>query len=312
MFEYPNSFIFAPQKCGTTALYWILDQHPEINSSIDKEVNFMNRVPEMLPIDIHEGAQLDLDRFKQATSYWLKELKEEIRSWYNKANWETYDRTRIDISPLYFSSAKNIYSAYHLCPWHIGLNNICITRDPVERFISHYVHERATAYIATNPEAESKFVQDIDWADVWEEQKIWFLEDTYRHVAANDYNFDKELFDRYLIPGDYGTNLCYQTILDCTEKSINTSRESHDLLYIEYDDFKNNYDKTIHSILKFLGLSTDVKLDNVKTNESSFWKKYYDASEELTPKFLDKVKEYYKESNEIFKQLSGIDYNERY
>ena len=55
-----------------------------------------------------------------------------------------------------------------------------------------------------------------------------------------------------------------------------------------------------------------MKLDNIKTNESSFWKKYYDASEELTPKFLDKVKEYYKESNEIFKQISGIDYNERY
>ena len=47
--QYADAFVFAPQKCGTTALYWILDQHPEVNSSIDKEVNFMNRIPEMIP-----------------------------------------------------------------------------------------------------------------------------------------------------------------------------------------------------------------------------------------------------------------------
>lgn len=307
--QYADAFVFAPQKCGTTALYWILDQHPEVNSSINKEVNFMNRIPEMIPCDDRDTPEEDIERFIHAVSHWLKELKVEIRRWYN-VNWETNDKTRVDISPLYFSSAKSIYSSYHLCPFFQGLNNICITRDPVERFVSHYIHERATAYIATNPEVESKFVQDINWADLWRKQKEWFLQDTYRHVSANDYNFDPVLFSRYLLPGNYGTNLCYQTMLNCTQER--TNGYSHDLLHIEYDDFKNDYDKTIHSILEFLGLSTDVKLDNIKTNESSFWKKYYDASEELTPKFLDKVKEYYKESNEIFKQLTGIDYNERY
>ncbi len=131
----PNLIIIGAQKCGTTSLHYYLGLHPQISMSKEKELNFF------------------LGRHN-----WNKGIE-----WY-KSNFTGKARIYGESSPSYttypFSGAvpERMYS---IVP---EAKLIYILRDPIDRIISHYIHnctigrEDRTIEAAVSPFDSSPYV----------------------------------------------------------------------------------------------------------------------------------------------------------
>jgi hypothetical protein len=98
-------------KCGTTSLHYYLDQHPDIAMSRQKELNFFSRDPWERGVDWYAG-QFDPGasiRGESSPSY----------TWY----------------PMHRGVAERMHS---IVP---DAKLIYLVRDPIERIISHYLHD---------------------------------------------------------------------------------------------------------------------------------------------------------------------------
>jgi len=109
---YRNSkhfFILGAAKCGTSSLYYYLDQHPEILMSTPKETLFFEK-------EYHQG--VDYFRSKYFPNY----------------NGETF---------LGEARHRNLYLPYipdRLAKSFPDAKLIIMLRNPVDRAYSHYVH----------------------------------------------------------------------------------------------------------------------------------------------------------------------------
>lgn len=107
----PNLVIIGAMKCGTTSLHRYLDLHPEICMSQKKELDFFVK-----------------------EKNWLKGLK-----WY-ESNFLKSNKVIGESSPNY--SKHPFFSGVPKRMYSIIPNTklIYIIRDPIERIISHYIH----------------------------------------------------------------------------------------------------------------------------------------------------------------------------
>ena len=107
----PNLIIIGGMKCGTTSLHYYLDLHPQISMSKQKEVNFF-----------------------LLRRNWSKGVK-----WY-ESNFTGHTPIRGETSPAYtnYPHFGGVPERMHSVVPEAKL--IYIVRDPVERIISHYVH----------------------------------------------------------------------------------------------------------------------------------------------------------------------------
>lgn len=107
----PNLIIIGGMKCGTTSLHYYLGLHPQIAMSAQKELNFFAKRGNW-----HKGAG------------WY-------RSWFTEEA-----RIRGEASPRYTSYPKSrgVPERMHAVVPEAKL--IYLVRDPVERLLSHYVH----------------------------------------------------------------------------------------------------------------------------------------------------------------------------
>lgn len=111
----PNVIVIGAMKCGTTSLHRYLDLHPEIQMSRPKELEFF----------IEER---NWDRGP---------------AWY-RSRFSAGTRVRGETSPNYSHRTRfpGVPSRMHaLLP---GARLIYIVRDPIERMISHWMHQFAT------------------------------------------------------------------------------------------------------------------------------------------------------------------------
>jgi hypothetical protein len=126
----PNFLIIGAMKSGTTALYYYLEQHPEIYMSPVKEPNFFacedERTVRRLPGDplgVSRAAVTDLKSYR-----------------------ELFDRTAGE-KALGEASHSSLYSpkAPANIQRHIpGVKLIAVLRNPVERAYSHFLHSVRT------------------------------------------------------------------------------------------------------------------------------------------------------------------------
>lgn len=119
----PDFLIIGAQKCGTTSLFHYLDQHPDLDMSIDKEIHFF---------DIHFNKGLD---------------------WY-RSQFPKVKPDRITLA----GEASPYYIFHPLVPKKIAetypkMRFIVLLRNPVERAFSQFHHERK---INTEPIADIK------------------------------------------------------------------------------------------------------------------------------------------------------------
>ncbi len=122
----PNLIIIGAQKCGTTSLHYYLGLHPQISMSREKELDFF-----IIEHNWHKGID-----------------------WY-KSNFIGETKIRGESSPNY-----TLYPYYDGVPERMhsvvpGAKLIYILRDPIDRIISHYIHN------CTFDELENRKISDV-------------------------------------------------------------------------------------------------------------------------------------------------------
>ena len=107
----PDFLIIGAMKCGTTSLHYYLNCHPEISMSTEKELDFFIE-----------------NRWRKKGVDWYKSQFKGTARIYGEAspNYSNY--------PKWKGIPQRIYS---LKP---DLKLIYVLRDPIERMISHYIH----------------------------------------------------------------------------------------------------------------------------------------------------------------------------
>lgn len=114
----PNLIIIGAQKCGTSALHYYLDQHPDIAMSSPKELDFFIE-----------------DR------NWHRGL-----DWYEQ-HWPDAAMIRGEASPNYASYPKRQRVAEKMASIVPGAKLILMVRDPIARLVSHYMHDDANGRV---------------------------------------------------------------------------------------------------------------------------------------------------------------------
>ena len=126
----PNFLIIGAMKSGTTALYYYLEQHPQIYMSPVKEPNFFafegERMDARLPGDpkgINRSSVTDI---------------EEYRLLFSRASDE---KALGEASHWYLYSSKAVERISYYTP---DIRIIAVLRNPVERAYSHFLHSFRT------------------------------------------------------------------------------------------------------------------------------------------------------------------------
>ena len=116
----PDFIIIGAQKCGTTSMYANLRRHPQILPSFKKEVHFFDG-----------GSDPSVDDFEKGEPWYCSHFPLRKRM---KENQKTFEA-----SPLYLFNPLAPQRIAHLIP---KVKLICLLRNPTERAISHYLHEK--------------------------------------------------------------------------------------------------------------------------------------------------------------------------
>jgi hypothetical protein len=162
----PNFLVIGAEKCGTTALYHFLKQHPQIYMSPIKEPHFFcfeghrpgieeenpNNVPRRLPGPRHEPT----DHITDIDAY---------RSLFQQVSGKTAVG---EVSPAYIYFPKAVKRIQHYIP---NAKLVAILRDPVDRAYSNFLH-----CVALGREPLTDFAQALEeeeirvrnnWPSMW-------------------------------------------------------------------------------------------------------------------------------------------------
>ncbi len=116
----PSFIIIGAQKSGTSSLFRYLSQHPQITPSYRKEVHFFDG-----------GLNPNVDNFKKGEPWYRAHFPLKQNASNNQKSFEA--------SPLYMFNPLTPQRISELIP---EVRLIAVLRDPVERAISHYFHEK--------------------------------------------------------------------------------------------------------------------------------------------------------------------------
>lgn len=173
----PTFFIIGAQKCGTTALYHFLNQHPDVFMSPVKEPNFFAFDGE--PVDFRDAD----GRYSPIRDNSITDLP----SYQALFSGRTRERAVGEASPHYLyvsGTAKRIKD-------HIpDVKLIAILRDPVERAYSAYLHARL---------ASREPVRDFEEALRREDDRIRSRHGYIYHYASMGFYYRQllEYFDQF-------------------------------------------------------------------------------------------------------------------
>jgi hypothetical protein len=130
----PNLVIIGAQKCGTSALHYYLDLHPEVQMSSPKELSFFLDQSELEPgpyvSDPRDMALVRGDRNWGCGVDWYR------------SHFSAEAPVRGEATPGY-ASPWFPKVAEHMAQVVPDAKLIYIVRDPIERLVSHFLHMRA-------------------------------------------------------------------------------------------------------------------------------------------------------------------------
>jgi hypothetical protein len=131
----PNLVVIGGLKCGTTSLHHYLNLHPEIGMSRPKELNFF-----------------------------VEELNWPLgRDWY-ASHFDPAERVRGESSPHYTNRPRFDGVAERLAETAPDARLIYMVRDPIDRMLSHYLHNVGGGY-DDRPLAEALADPDTAYVD---------------------------------------------------------------------------------------------------------------------------------------------------
>ena len=260
-----NLFIVSPPKTGTSSLFAMLSEHFRICPCSIKEPHFFSN---------------RYDRYEEG--------------WYDsiyptrQPDWEEDCRYYMESSTTYFYSRWGFARIKKDCSKDSKF--ICVLRDPVERFVSHYKHFRATNKIANDEVKLKKFLSEITDSK-WKEEFIQTL-NKWKGWPRPFKNSRQSLKDRRLRNGMVAGH--YKTNLERMYKYI----DSKNVLVIPYSAYRKNYISTLDKICDFLSIERFLPPHRANYNTSASWEQFVNLDDEITDSMIADLTEYYDKVNE--------------
>lgn len=249
----PEMIIIGAQKSGTTSLFHYLSQHPELTPPFKKEIHYFDG-----------GTDPSVDAFSQGESWYRSHFptKRKIKG-----------SVAFEASPLYLFHPFTPQRIHSFAP---SIKLIAVLRNPTERAISHYFHEKKL-------NREELPIMDALLAEDSRLQPV---------IEAQDYKSETFMCHSYKSRGLYYDQLVRW--LDYFPRE--------NLLILESERFFAQPFDGLQRICEFLGVNTgikdiDVTPQNVGSNKTK-----------VAPEVVDYLDRFFRPHNEKLYSLIGEDW----
>jgi hypothetical protein len=250
----PDFIIVGAQKSGTTSLYSCLGQHPQIFPPSRKEVHYFDG-----------GRHPGTDNFGKGEKWYRAHFPLRMRM---SAGARTFEA-----SPLYMFNPVVPERIFNVIP---GARLIAVLRNPTERAISHYFHEKRQG-------RESLPVME---AMQQEEQRLGPA------IASKDYSSVTFIHYSYKHRGLYREQL----------ERFFSFFPRQQVLVLSSEEFFGEPDNALRKVFDFVGVDTGFRvatqrLRNAGSNKS-----------EVSPDVYNYLNDYFSPHNEALYELLGEHY----
>ncbi|HDD62059.1 MAG TPA: sulfotransferase [Chloroflexi bacterium] len=250
----PDFIIIGAQKSGTTSLYYYLRQHPQLIPSYKKEVHFFDG-----------GLDPNVDNFKKGETWYRSHFPLKRNTSSNQKSFEA--------SPLYLFNPLAPQRIFEQVP---EVKLIAILRNPIERAISHYFHEKQNNHESL----------PIYKALQSEEERLRPI------IEKEDYKNICFIHHSYKSRGLYHEQL--KRYFDYFPKS--------NILVISSQALFTDPSDTLRRVFRFVGVDTeftvtDLAPRNIGSNRSR-----------IDPSVYDYLEKYFRSHNQLLYELMGEDY----
>lgn len=206
----PSFVIVGAQRCGTTSMYHYLTAHPQVCAALTKEVHYFD-------VNYDRGPDW-------YAAHFITRHRAQLRS-------RSLGRRVVtgEASPYYMYHPHALRRMHELLP---DVKVVVMLRDPAQRAVSHYSHERAKGFeTAELPDA----LRMEDTRLAGEEEKL-ASDPSYRSFAHQHYS--------YLGRGNYLPQL----------QRLHEFYPAEQVFIVNSNDFYREPDTTYHALLEFLEL----------------------------------------------------------
>ncbi len=249
----PDFIIIGAQKSGTSSMFSYLSEHPQILPACMKEVHFFDG-----------GLDPSVDNFKKGKSWYCSHfpLKK------NNTGTKTFEA-----SPLYIF---NPLAPKRIADLIQDVKIIVLLRNPTERAISHYFHEKnrgrepLTIYEALQKEDE-RLESALKKKD--------YKNDVFIHHSYKSRGLYKEQLERYF-------------------KYF--SREQ--ILIMESEEFFSKPNMCIRRVFEFVGVDPEYKVDNIMPRNVA------NNRIEVEPDVYEYLNNFFKYHNQELYEMIGEDF----
>jgi len=248
----PDLIIIGAQKSGTTSLHVYLSQHPQFLKPYEKEVHFFDG-----------GLDPAVDNYNKG------------QAWYRAHFPFRKNRAKVfEASPLYIFNPIVPKRMFNLIP---EVKIVAILRNPTERAISHYFHEKQRGY-------ESLPIMEA----LLEEERR--MESAIQRKDYKNYSF---IHHSYKSRGHYGEHL--ERFFEFFPR--------HQALILTSEEFFSGQNNILRQVTDFTGTDSsfnvrDSRPRNVARNK-----------EQVAHEIYEYLNNYFRPHNEALYELLGKEYN---
>lgn len=249
----PDFVIIGAQKSGTSSLCYYLEQHNQILPSFVKEVHFFDG-----------GLDPNIDNFKQGLPWYQSHFPMTLT---------TKQQKIFDTSPLYLFNPLAPKRISEIIP-HIKL--IAILRNPTERAISHYFHEKRLGY-------EKLPIMDALLA---EEDRLKLA------IEQQDYKNNNYIHFSYKSRGLY-----YEQITRYLQYFPISN-----ILVINSEDLFTSPESTLRRIFQYIGVNDKFAIKDLKARYVT------NSKTQVEPGVYEYLDKYFYSHNHLLSELLGKDF----
>jgi len=250
----PDFIIIGAMKSGTSSLFAYLGQHPQLFPSSKKEVHFFDG-----------GTSADVDNYVKGQAWY--------RAHFPLRKHMSTDSKTFEASPLYIFNPLAPKRIFDLVP---KVKLIAILRNPTERAISHYFHEKRN-------HREPLSIYEA----LREEEKR--LEPV---IKVEDYK--SEIFIHY----SYKSRGLYKKQIEMYLNYFSW----HQLLVLSSNEFFNELDSTLRRVFDFVGVDTEFTAKDLKPRNVANYRSEVDAD------VYEYLNNYFLPHNQALYKLVGKSY----
>jgi len=247
----PDFILIGTMKAGTSSLFSYLSQHPELVPSCTKEIHFFDG-----------GLKPEIDSFEKGQAWYRSHFPAQDKV-------DTGSRA-FEASPLYIFNPLVPKRIFELIP---GVKLIALLRNPTERAISHYFHEKR----------KGRENLSIDEALREEEERL-------KHVIrVGDYKSRIFIDYSYKSRGLYGEQI---------QRYMNYFPWKN-ILTISSEELFSEPDHVLRRVFEFVGVDAGCKIENLSPRNVA------SNRSEVDPHVYEYLDNYFRPHNQMLYELVG-------